>query len=195
LVLAALTLLFVWLCYRLAEPFLPALAWGLALAVVAHPLHAWVARRVAKPGLAAGLAVTLVAVAIIAPAAWVGHEIAGEVKRVIELVQSGEAQQRWEEAVRKHPSLAPVHEWTKQLGKEQQPLNANLNDVRQLIAGSVGVVIQLLVTFLFLFFLFRDRHKALRTARSLVPLSEREADEVFKRVGDTLHASIYGTLR
>jgi predicted PurR-regulated permease PerM len=32
-------------------------AWAFALAVVAHPLHGWIARRVDKPGLAAGLAV------------------------------------------------------------------------------------------------------------------------------------------
>src|SRR5688500_1307857 len=39
------TLLGVYLCYRLVEPFLPALAWGLALAVVAYPIHKVICRR------------------------------------------------------------------------------------------------------------------------------------------------------
>jgi len=55
-VLAAATALAFYLCYRLARPFLPALAWALALAVVAHPLHAWIARRVKNANVAAGLA-------------------------------------------------------------------------------------------------------------------------------------------
>jgi predicted PurR-regulated permease PerM len=57
LVLLAATALAVYVCCRLAEPFLPALAWALALAVVAHPLHTWLLRRLHRPSLAAGLAV------------------------------------------------------------------------------------------------------------------------------------------
>jgi hypothetical protein len=39
LVLLTATALAVYVCYLLTHPFLPALAWALALAVVAHPLH------------------------------------------------------------------------------------------------------------------------------------------------------------
>lgn len=61
LVLLAATGLAVYVCYRLALPFLPALTWALALAVVAHPLHGRVLGRLGRPNLAAALSVALVA--------------------------------------------------------------------------------------------------------------------------------------
>ena len=45
------------LCWQLVQPFMGPVAWAFALAVVGHPLHGWIARRVDKPGLTAGLAV------------------------------------------------------------------------------------------------------------------------------------------
>ncbi len=194
LVLGAVTVLLLWLCYRLAQPFLPALAWAVALAVVAHPVHAWFERRFKKPGLAAGLAVALVAVAIVGPMAWVGHQVAAEAARLSQSVQSGEAQKKWEETLQKVPQLQPAQQWAQEQLKEGQPLQDSLGTVKGFVTGSVGVALQLLVTLFFLFFLFRDRRKALGTVRSMVPLSEGETDEIFKRVGDTIHASIYGTL-
>jgi predicted PurR-regulated permease PerM len=50
------------------------------------------------------------------------------------------------------------------------------------------------LTFFVLFYLFRDRRKALGTLRSLVPLSEKETNKVFTRVAGTIHATIFGTL-
>lgn len=66
--------------------------------------------------------------------------------------------------------------------------------VTRFVAGSAWALVELLLTLFVLFYLFRDRRKALGTLRSLVPLSEREADEVFTRVSDTIHATVYGTL-
>ncbi len=61
LVLLGATALALYLCWQLVQPFLPALAWALALAVVARPLHSWVSARVANSNLAAGITVALVA--------------------------------------------------------------------------------------------------------------------------------------
>ena len=44
--LAVLTLIGVLLCVQVAYPFLPALAWAVALAVIAFPMHLWIARHV-----------------------------------------------------------------------------------------------------------------------------------------------------
>jgi predicted PurR-regulated permease PerM len=194
LVLAAVTVLLVWLCYRMAQPFLPAIAWAVALAVVAHPLHGWLEARLARPGLAAGVGVALAAVAIIGPMAWLGQQVGKEVGRTMQQMESGEAQKGWDEIVRKVPQLGPAQQWLQEQTKEGQGLQNSLTSARKVVKGSVGLVIQLLATLFFLFFLFRDRRKALRTVRSMVPLSERETDDVLKRVADTIHASIYGTL-
>jgi predicted PurR-regulated permease PerM len=62
LVLIVATALAVYLCYLLARPLLPALAWALALAVTAHPLHDWLARRIPWRNLAAGVPVFIAVV-------------------------------------------------------------------------------------------------------------------------------------
>src|SRR5262245_62154546 len=72
--LLAVTALAFFLCYRMIEPFLAPIAWALALAVVARPVHAWLLERTGKPSVAAGLAVLLVAVVLIVPACFVAHQ-------------------------------------------------------------------------------------------------------------------------
>ncbi len=73
--LVALTALAAGVCAYIASPFFPALAWGLALAVLGHPLHERIARRVTDPNAAAGLTVAIVAAFIVAPATLVAREL------------------------------------------------------------------------------------------------------------------------
>jgi hypothetical protein len=53
--LVILTLVLIGLCVALAVPFLPAITWAVALAILAWPIHRWIAHRVARRGLAAAL--------------------------------------------------------------------------------------------------------------------------------------------
>jgi predicted PurR-regulated permease PerM len=194
LVLVAVTAIFLFLCYRIAEPFLSPLAWAVALAVVAHPLHAWIGAKLKKPDLAAGVAVALVALVVLAPFALVMQQIGREAGKVIEAAQSGGMLQQWQAAAQSHPQLAPALRWAQSQIQPGQQLAQGVGSLRSLLAGSLWAAVELLLTLFFLFFLFRDRREALDALRSLVPLSEGEADRVFGRVADTIHATVYGTL-
>src|SRR5437879_13692403 len=55
-----------YLCWRLAQPFLTAVTWALALAVVGHPLDRLLERHL-KPGLAALLTLIIITVMLVAP--------------------------------------------------------------------------------------------------------------------------------
>ena len=46
IVLFVATGILVVLCWKLVQPFVTPLAWALALAVVAHPVNGWLARRI-----------------------------------------------------------------------------------------------------------------------------------------------------
>jgi hypothetical protein len=198
LVLVAATAIAVYLCYRLALPFLPALAWALALAVIAHPLHSWLVRRLGHANLAAGLAVTLVAVAIVAPALFLTQQLIREAARGVEWFQSEAAMGRWQAMLEGNPRLAPVLSWIAAnvdlRGAVKELPAALTSGASSVVTGSAYLIVELLITLFVLFYLFRDWRPALRTIRSLVPLSEPEVDEVFSRVNDTIHATIYGTL-
>jgi predicted PurR-regulated permease PerM len=198
LVLIVATAVACYLCYRLARPFLPALAWALALAVVAGPVHDWIAARVRNANVAAALSVVLVALILIAPASLVIRHLVREAAATVEHVQAQAATGRWLTVVEHDSRWAPALRWVEaniDMPGELQRLTAALaTDVLSFVRGSVWAVVEILITLFALFYFFRDRGAALGTLRSLVPLSNAETDQVFARVADTIYATIYGTL-
>jgi predicted PurR-regulated permease PerM len=198
MVLVAATVLLLFLCWKLALPFMGPIAWALALAIVAHPLYGWLAKRIEKPSLAAGLAVLVIALVIVAPAIFVGHNVVKQASVVVQAIHSGLESGQWQEQLARSPRLGPALaavEKQANLGGQLQSITAEVGKrVAQIVTGSAWVLVELLLTFFVLFYLFRDRCLALASLRVLVPLSERETDEVFTRVSDTIQATIFGTL-
>ena len=199
--LFAMTALAIYLCYLLAQPFLPALAWASALAVVAHPLHRWMSSRVSNDNLSAGLTLLLVAVLLVVPAIFVGHNLVSQVRLATERL--GEMQEQAsngqiQKAVEDNPQLGPAFGWIQENVDLQAEVRRGLDmlasGVSSLVTGSVFVAAQLLFTLFTLFFFFRDHRAVLRTIRSLLPLSDAETDDMYARVNDTIYATIYGTL-
>src|SRR5688572_30398897 len=76
--LAALTILGFVLCTMMAYPFLPALAWAVALAVMAYPLHARLERAITSPNWAAGLSTAVVVAVILVPIVLVAGQLGRE---------------------------------------------------------------------------------------------------------------------
>lgn len=197
-VLVAATALLLFLCWLLLQPFLAPMAWALALAVVALPLHSGIARRIARPGLAAGLAVCAVAAVIVAPAIFVGHSIVREAVVGAQAIQPNLESGKWREQLSRSPrlggALAAIEEQAN-LGEQLQSLAGETTKrVTAVLTGSAWALAELLLTLFVLFYFFRDRRDILETLRSVVPLSEHETDEVFERVSDTIHATVFGTL-
>ena len=62
------------------------------------------------------------------------------------------------------------------------------------IRGSVSQVIGLVLTFYILFYFLRDRERALRVMAKLSPLQPSETGLVVRRLADTVHATIIGTM-
>ncbi|MBX3734537.1 MAG: AI-2E family transporter [Verrucomicrobiae bacterium] len=75
LVLTGLTLFGIYLCYRLAAPFVSAITWALALAVLFTPVQRWLERRVLRPGVAAMVAVLAIALVVAVPATFVAQRL------------------------------------------------------------------------------------------------------------------------
>jgi predicted PurR-regulated permease PerM len=198
LVLISATALAFYVCYLLAYPFLPSLAWALALAVIAHPLHDWLESRIRRPNIAAGIAVAIVAVAILAPTLFVLHSLLGQVAAGAVLVQEESIAATLEAMATRSPWLAPGIRWVgRQIAEQGDAQNLAATIAKQAttyVTGSLWIVAQAMITLFLLFFFFRDRRPALRALRHLVPLSHDESDEVFTRVEDTIFATLYGSV-
>src|SRR5215210_6114580 len=197
LVLIVATALAFYVCYRLALPFLPAITWALALAVVAHPLHTGILGRIKRPNLAAGLAVFIVAVVIVAPGVFLAQRLVKQAGRGVETLKAQTGEGQWPAAVGSNPQMARVVGWVEPYldvrGAAERVANSTGTYLSSIVGGSLWALAQLLTTFFILVYLFRLRRVMLRAVRSLVPLSQSETDRLFSRVSDTIYATFYGT--
>ena len=195
MLLIALTLVAFLLCFLILRPFLASLAWALALAVVAHPVHSWIKARVGNPNLAAGLAVVLITLILIVPAVFVVHQLLQEAVANFQFFQAPEETLREPlEASALGDTIRWLDDRLDMSGQVRRFFEFLAGSVIEILRQSVWTIVQFLVTLFTLFFLLRDRRQALEALRSLVPLSRAETDGVFHQVADTIHATVYGSV-
>lgn len=195
LALLAATGLAFYLCWKIAQPFVPALAWALALAIIGSRLHRWLLRRLAHPGLSAGLATTVLVVFIAAPIAATAPTVATKAREGWEQMRSVSTQERVQKVLSNNRALAPVADIVARYAPSADELAEQLAPrLPSLATGSMWAGVQLLVCFFALFYLLRDREQALAFLRSLSPLTSAETSRLFQRVADVVRASVLGTL-
>jgi predicted PurR-regulated permease PerM len=198
-VLAALTVALVALCLYLGSPFLPAVTWALALAVIAWPLHERIARHIRRPGLAAGLTSIVVTLFVLGPLSFVAYQLAREAASAADRMKAEPTAGTVRETMEKAPGLRGVIVWADRVGMDvdaeaRKLVSSYTQDAGKLIEGSAGAIAQTAVALFVLFHLFRDRGPLLSAVRRLLPLARDEADHVFTRVADSVYANLYATL-
>ncbi|MBY0526962.1 MAG: AI-2E family transporter [Gemmataceae bacterium] len=197
-VLAGLTVVLVALCVWLAVPFLPAITWAVALAIIARPLHIWMSRHIARPDLAAAASSATVALLIMVPLTVVGYQLAREAGAAAQAIQTptdGDVREKLSDV----PGFDQVVAWMDRAGMDLEQtirgfVAAHTQDAAALVQGSLSVAIQNLVALFILFYLFRDRAQLTQAVRNLLPLSRAETARVFQSASDSVHASLYATL-
>ena len=243
MVLIAATVIAVYLCYLLMSPFLPSLAWALALAVVGYPLHSWLVRHIHGDNLAAALSVTVIAFLVIAPAILLTERLAREAveslktfetlfqgspspkrasdgsdssiadpdetngaevssepenQRVAAGASLAPASKPWKEILKENPRFKSAIDWLDARidigGQIEQATQVVTARIPSLVTGSIYFLVDLLITLFTLFYFLRDRNQAMNLLRSLMPLSDQEADDIFAHIADTIYATVYGTL-
>lgn len=200
LALLLATLICAYLCYLLAEPFLPAAVWAVTLAVVTRKYRDRLAARFKSQSLVAIIGVTVVSIALLVPVAFVG---------VVAAQQLSDVKDRWTDAwekdtpqktvsewVAKYPKLKPYWEDAWREIKKRENVPQVLNQLRAgalaAVTGPLAVGLQMVLMLFFLFYLYRDKENAVAGFKHLLPLNEREARELSARLIDTIDATIYG---
>jgi predicted PurR-regulated permease PerM len=198
LVLMGTTVVGSYLCYRMVVPFLPMLAWSLALAVMFTPLQKRLESKIKSTSLAALVSVLVIGLMVVIPATFVGQRIILQSVKGAHLVKAKIDSGEWIRAIESRPRLGKIVDGIQQ----QIDLPATVTSITNwltnvtgsIIKGSVFQAISLCLTFYLIFFFLRDRRALLLSIRSYSPLSEAEMDRLFGRISDTIYATIYGTL-
>jgi predicted PurR-regulated permease PerM len=197
LVLMMVTVLGIYLCYKLAVPFLEVLVWALTLAVMFTPLQCWLESKLKHPNFAALISILIIGFIVVVPVMFVGEQLALQVIKGSQLIETKVSSGEWRRIFEAQPQLAPIINKVERyinLPETVNTLNAKLGlTAGDIIKGSIFQLIGFFLVFYVLFFFLRDRNMVLKTIMALSPLSEPEMSRLFNRVGDTIHATVYGT--
>lgn len=185
-----------YLSYRVLLPFFPALTWATALAVIAQPLHRVLQRHLRQRSASALLSVLIVTVALVVPLVLVTEQVVTEAVGAVRAVSSPEFRQHVDDIMKANPRIGTGIDWLQQ--------RVNITEQLQSIAGAAGSLVQrafavslaglgqLFIALFTLFFFLRDFELFIKAIKSVMPLSEKDADDVLRRVHSTIDASVRG---
>jgi predicted PurR-regulated permease PerM len=198
IVLMGVTALGLFLCYRLAAPFLDAIVWALALAVLFAPLQCWLESKLRHPNLSAILTVVMIGLLVGAAVTFVGQRLMHQAAAGAELIDAKIKSGDWRSALAAQPRLSALADRIERqidLPGAAQSLATGLSTAaKSFVKGSVVQAMSFGLTFYLLFFFLRDRTTVLASCRALSPLPDVATDGLLARIRDTIHATVYGTL-
>jgi predicted PurR-regulated permease PerM len=197
LVILALTILGIYVCYLLVLPFVPALVWALVLALLFLPAHEWIEGRVRNRNLAAAASVFLLGVIVVVPGLLLASRLLQEAADGALTLNAKLTSGEWLRSLEAYPHSAAAAKWIDEVDLPEAAGKAMAWFTERsagLVRASIGHAITLVLTFYLLFYFLRDRHAALDVLLDMSPLPEAEMHRLFRRVADTVYATIYGTL-
>ena len=185
-------------CALITLPFLGAITWALTLAILFLPLHVRVERIVRHPSIAALLSTAIVIVVVVVPAVFVVERLITEAASGIQSLQARAESGELQALLDSHPTLAPLGTWIDRqfdLPSMMATIATWLSNIgATFVKGSLLQVVEVFITFYLLFYFLRDRLAAKAMIKAWLPLTSPETEQLFRRVGETVHATVYGTL-
>ncbi|MEJ7594598.1 MAG: AI-2E family transporter [Planctomycetaceae bacterium] len=135
LALIVVTGVALYLCYRVVSPFLPALAWALALAIIAQPVEHRIRRLIKSASISSGVMTILAAIVIGVPVIFVTQQLAREATKSAEAIRENIQSGEWRGIFDRWPSLTRALPWIEsQLGVP----NTTSEDVKKPSGGNNG---------------------------------------------------------
>lgn len=191
-----MTVLAVFFCFQLAQPFLSVVLWAISFAVLANPFYRWPGRKVRFRSLAAGIPVAAVVFVLVLPTVALTPKLVGDAASAVNSVAQSLETGQWREKLAQVKAISAAILWVETnvdfrevARKAAHRLTTGLSSV---VKGSVAGVVQLPVRAFLLFHLFRDQQEALTALKSVLPITAGEAEMLLHRFTDTVYAIISG---
>jgi predicted PurR-regulated permease PerM len=202
-VLLFVTVICLYLCWLMIQPFVGVLAWATVLVIVFYPIHKRLVQRTKRPALSALLSCILVVLTILVPVALVTVAVLNELSGAVQNVQAaivylldpnspvtGRAL-RWAGNYIDVEQIRSGQYVTEQLkGVSGQIAGRTLG----IIGGFVGAVVQMFFVIFTMYYLFRDGDRIFDAVRDSLPVERKQAVSIMERAGDVIGASVYGVL-
>ncbi|HEX8473298.1 MAG TPA: AI-2E family transporter [Pyrinomonadaceae bacterium] len=203
LALGAVTLIALYLCWQMLQPFIEVLLWAVVLVILFNPIHKRIVARTGAPGWSAMLSCLLVIVTFLLPLTLLTLAVVNEMSNMAQNLQ-GNVESILD------PNSPVTGRYLRWLGqyvnidqlRSQQFIAERLKNMSGAIAnrtfgfvgGFVLVIVEIFFVIFTMYYLFRDGDRLRRALREALPLERREAREIFERTRDVISASVYGVL-
>jgi predicted PurR-regulated permease PerM len=187
--------------FVLIVPFWQAIAWGVALSIIAHPLFKWL-NRFMNETVAALLTTLATLLFLVLPLVVLGIALYGEVGHLqaeleLQAADSGDA---FSVTRLVEQANAQIQPYLQSIGVKDVDLreivaripNALLGSAPQIATAVVKGVITFVFAMLLLFFILRDGKKLYTPSLDLLPLPREKSGEIYDTVYDTVHATFIG---
>jgi predicted PurR-regulated permease PerM len=188
----------IFLCILVAWPFLGAITWAVTLAILFSSLHKKVEKVVRHRNIAAALSTAVVVVVVLVPAVFVVERLIAEATTGILSLQARVESGELQALLDSHPALAPFGVWIDQQFDLPSMMSAIATWLSNLgaifVRGSLLQLVEAFITFYLLFYFLRDGLTARAMITSWLPLTKLETEQLLRRVAETVHATVYGTL-
>lgn len=202
-VLLLVTVILLYLCWRMVQPFLNVILWATVLVILFYPVHRRLVQRIGRPWLAALLSCLLVIVIILVPVTLITLAVINELSGAVDAVQGGVNYVLNPNAPITGPILNFLNRYidVTQLRSEEFLVERLKGVGGQLagrtlgfIGGLVGAIIQTFFVIFTMYYFFRDGDNISRTVRDSLPLDREQADSVMTRTREVIDASVYGVI-
>lgn len=194
--LAAFALTGIYLCVRLTLPFFTPITAAFILAVLFHPFHVRVERRIKNPTLAALASVLSICGIVVAVLILLIAQLAREAATGAVLVRSAFEGGIVDQMLAGHPKIAPLFrsalEQFNAAGLAADAATWLTTMSASMLRGSILQLAAGLLTFYLLFYCLRDRVAILAALRTFLPFTELETTAIFASAVDAVHATVYG---
>jgi predicted PurR-regulated permease PerM len=197
--LALMTAGLIALSVLIAVPFLHAITWGIALAIMAWPMHKVVKARVANPSGAAAVSTTIVLLLLVMPGVFAVYQIGREAEALGRETGTTPDEVMSRESLERAPGVSRVVDWMDRVNLDAEAevrkmVQSFLPSTEGLTESSMAASVQFLVAMFILFYVFRDRGEFVQGLRQLLPLTRAESDRVFASAADSVYANLYATV-
>jgi predicted PurR-regulated permease PerM len=207
------TVVALYLCWKMLQPFIEVVLWAVVLVIVFFPIHRRIQARVGSPGWSAVLSCLLVIFIILVPLTLLTFAVVNEIGNFAQMLQpkqDGTGGAAGAAAGLFDPNseyLGPVVRWVGQYYDvsrlaSQEFIAERLKGVSGAIAsrtlgfvgGAVGFIVEVFFVIFTMYYLFRDGERMRAAAYDMMPLSGPQAREILDRTGEVIGASVYGVL-
>jgi predicted PurR-regulated permease PerM len=181
----------------IARPFVPALVWAMTLAVMFTPIDRALRTRTGSAATAASLSLLLAGIMVVIPVLLVSAALLNEIIAGAGTFSGSFSAADLKNLAQDHPKVAAaldrIDAWL-DLPQLLHALAVQLGQWSgQLVQGSLTGLVNLLLTFYFLFYFLRDRDRILTAIAKLVPLDRPEFEGLIGRTSQTVFATAYAT--